>query len=198
MYTKKEHANINLDAGFSLIEIMVSLSLFIVVIVISMGSILSVLDANRKSQSLRATMDNLNFTIESMTRTIRFGTSYHCGQGGNTSTPQDCPSGTSFLTVQSSEGDEVSYQVNNGQITRSLNGSSGKAITSPDVTISEIKFYVFGSQPYCSTISPSCNTQDELQPQVIIVVTGFSGVKPSVETEFTIQTTVSQRFFDFQ
>ena len=49
--------------GFTLVELMVSVSLFAIVMVISMGSVVSVFDANKKSQSLRTVMDNLNSTI---------------------------------------------------------------------------------------------------------------------------------------
>ena len=62
--------------GFTLIEIMVAVSIFSLIMVISMGSILSVFDANKKSQTLRTVMDNMNFTLEGMTRTIRFGRNY--------------------------------------------------------------------------------------------------------------------------
>src|SRR3989344_8196571 len=107
-----------LTKGFSLIEIMVSLSLFIVVIVISMGSILSVLDANRKSQSLRAVMDNLNFTLESMTRSIRFGQNYHCGSSGDITASLDCTLGADSLTVKASNNLHVTYRLTGGRIAR--------------------------------------------------------------------------------
>src|SRR3989344_3521226 len=141
-----------LTKGFSLIEIMVSLSLFIVVIVISMGSILSVLDANKKSQSLRAVMDNLNITLESMSRTIRFGQDYRswgCPPLPPLPTdPHDCNLGDSSLTVKASNASYVTYQLTNGRIGRVVDGGSEAFITSPDVTITKLAFYVFGSAPY--------------------------------------------------
>ena len=63
--------------GFTLVEIMVAVSVFVLVMVISSGAIISVFNANQKSKNLRSAMDNLNLTMESMTRTIRFGTKYH-------------------------------------------------------------------------------------------------------------------------
>ena len=65
--------------GFTLVELMVSVSIFAIVMFISLGSILSILDANQKSKTLRSVMDNLNSAMESMTRTVRFGINYHCG-----------------------------------------------------------------------------------------------------------------------
>ncbi len=169
---------------------MVAVSVFSIVMVISMGSILSVLDANKKSQTLRAVMDNVNSTMESMTRSIRFGKNYHCGAGGNTALPLDCVSGQNSLTVTSGST-QVTYKLNSGRITKSINGGSDSFITSADVTISNLTFRVFGSAPYGGGA-------DLYQPQVIIVVSGYSGATPSTQTAFTLETTVSQRLFDFQ
>ncbi len=182
------------DSGFSLIEIMVSMSLFITVIVISMGSILSVLDANRKSQSLRAVMDNLNFTLESMTRTIRFGNHYHCGSSGNTSLPLDCASGADSLTLVGPDNASVTYKLVSSRIDRIVdNGVSPQEafVTSVDVTITKLTFYVFGSAEFNGGA-------DLYQPQVILVISGYAGTKASSQSTFTIETTVSQRLFDFQ
>ncbi|MBI4155890.1 MAG: prepilin-type N-terminal cleavage/methylation domain-containing protein [Candidatus Zambryskibacteria bacterium] len=185
---------VKFSKGFSLIEIMVAVSIFSVVMVLSTGSILSVLDANRKSQTLRAVMDNLNSTMESMTRSIRFGQNYHCGPGGAVpiTTPQDCgnnnPSDTMAVLFN---GLTTTYRLNSGRIEKSTNSADYYPITSPDVTITNLAFRVFGSAPYSNGVNL-------LQPQVIIVVSGFAGLKPTSQTTFTLETTVSQRLFDFQ
>ena len=176
--------------GFTLIELMAAISIFSVVMLISMGSILSVFDANRKSQSLRSVMDNFNFTMESMTRTIRFGRNYHCGSSGDVTQPLDCPSPfwSDFLVVKDSNGSEVTYKLSNNRIIRSIDGGQDYFMTSPDITITNLAFRVFGSSPY----------PELLQPQVIVVVEGFAGTKPGTQSSFSLETTVSQRQFDFQ
>jgi len=184
----------NKKAGFTLVELMVSVTVFVVVMVISMGSILSIFDANKKSQTLRTVMDNLNFTMEAMTRTIRFGTNYHCDvTTGDITTPapQDCSLGASSMIVKASDGKKVAYKLNGGRIARSINGLSDYYITSSDVTITDLKFRVIGSTPYSVG-------SDLYQPQVIITISGFAGLKPTTKSSFSLETTVSQRMFDSQ
>ena len=177
--------------GFTLIEIMVAVSIFSLIMVISMGSILSVFDANKKSQTLRTVMDNMNFTLEGMTRTIRFGRNYHCGSGGDTTQPYDCPSGANSITLQAVNGSQIRYRLNGGRIGRTINNGTEYFVTSPDITIQSLAFRVFGSLLYN-------NGSDLLQPQVIITVKGFAGTKPSTQSSFSLETTVSQRRFDVQ
>ncbi len=70
------------NKGFTLIELMVSISIFMMIMTVAMGSLLITLDAKKKAEALNFTMDNLNFAMESMTRSLRMGTSYYC-TGGN-------------------------------------------------------------------------------------------------------------------
>lgn len=180
------------NKGFTLIELMVSVSVFIIVMVISMGSILSVIDANRKSQSLRSVMDNLNYTLESMTRSIRFGTSYHCDiNQGIVSMPRDCAGGASSIAVRSSSGVQVVYKLVNGRLVRTLNGTTDYYLTGSDVTITKANFWVTGSDPYASGANLS-------QPRVVVVLSGYVGIKQTTHSTFTIETTISQRLFDTQ
>ncbi len=177
--------------GFTLIEIMVAVSIFAIVMTISMGAILSAFDSNRKSQSLRAVMDNVNFTTEAMTRVIRFGTNYHCDitvTSPALTAPRDCSSGSSSIQVLSADGKQTVYKLVNGRIARSINGGTDYYMTSSDVTITALSFRVFGSPVY----------PDLFQPQVIIVISGYAGDKANIKSTFSLQTTVSQRKFDSQ
>lgn len=175
--------------GFTLIELMVSVSVFSIVMLLSMGSILGVLDANQKSQTLRTVMDNLNFTLEGMTRSIRFGQNYHCGSGGDPALPADCASGNSSMSVTTSSGRIFTYKLVGGRISRSINGGADYFITSPDTTIQSLTFRVLGSSAYAGG-------SDTFQPEVIITISGFAGVKPTTKSSFTLETTVSQRSLD--
>lgn len=178
--------------GFTLVEMLVSVSIFTVIMLISMGAILSVFDANKKSQTLRTVMDNMNFTLEAMTRVIRFGTVYHCDANqGNIALPRDCVSGATSMAILDSNGRQIVYKLINSRITMSVNGGADYYLTSSDVTIQNLIFRVFGSPTYS-------NGSDLYQPQVIIVVSGFAGIKPTSKSSFDLQTTVSQRMFDSQ
>src|SRR3990167_2897905 len=90
--------------GFTLIELLVSVAVFSVIMAISLGSVISILDAGRKANSLRSVMTNLNFAVEVMSREIKFGKNYYCGT--DTSSPHvltnDCAGGASSITFTSS------------------------------------------------------------------------------------------------
>ena len=66
--------------GFTLIEMMISLGIFAIVLSVSVGALLSMVSSNRKTQSLRSAMDNLNLAMEEMSRNIIQGRKYHCGE----------------------------------------------------------------------------------------------------------------------
>ena len=66
-------------AGFTLIEMIVSLALFSVVITISVGALLVLIASNRQLQDEQAVLTNLSFALDSMTREIRTGSAYACG-----------------------------------------------------------------------------------------------------------------------
>jgi prepilin-type N-terminal cleavage/methylation domain-containing protein len=96
-------------AGFTLIEIMVAVTIFAIVMVTAIGSVLSITNSNRKAQTLNSVISNLNFAVDSMVRDVRTGFQYNCG---STSLPssgsQDC-SGGSSLSLISSSGQYLRY-----------------------------------------------------------------------------------------
>ncbi len=176
------------EKGFTLVELLVALSVFMVVVTISLGSVISILDAGRKARALKSVMTNLNFTFEIMSRDIKFGREYYCGIAtGQTWTPQNCTGGGSppgnALTFVTSDGVNTIYRLNGNQIQRSVdNGATYVGVTSPEVTVEDMKFYVFGAA-----------TGDNIQPRVLITVRGYAGTKPTLQSRFTLQTMLSQR-----
>lgn len=175
------------NKGFTLIEIMVSLSVFIIVMTTSMGAILSILDANRKSETKKTAMDNLNFALESVSRTIRFGTNFYCGTITTNPPPaNDCPSGSSSFTLRTAEGLLVTYSLSNGRIMKAVNNGTANPVTSPEISITRMNFYVFGS-----TVWPNL-----AQPRVLMSISGVVGTKANTSSTFNLQTMVSQRKLD--
>jgi len=180
-------ARTNLNKGFTLIELMTSLTLFMVVMTIAMGSVLGIFDSNRKTQSESTTMNNLDLAIETMSRQIRFGTSYHCGSAGDPSTPQNCPSGDNYFAFTDSDGVLEQYRLNGTQIERYTAASpQWIAVTAPELDIENLNFYVLGATP----------PPDQHQPKVVITVRGYSGAAAKTRTDFSLQTLVSERRID--
>lgn len=189
----KKNIKKNKESGFTLVELLVSVSLFISILTISLGAIVSIMDANRKSQTLRSVMDNLNSSMESINRTIRFGQNYHCGTSGTLSSPQDCATTPSdSLTVLDSTGNQVTFALSNSRLVKTVGGTN-YYLTSPDMTIQSLSFFVFGSYPYSGGA-----VNDNLQPRVIVSIKGYVGTKANSSSNFVIETTISQRKFDYQ
>ena len=174
---------VNKQSGFTLIELITSLAIFAVVMTISMGSILGVFEANRVSRSQRSVMSNLNLVVESMSKEMRYGTNYNCG-GDNASFPQNCAWGERQISFKSSDNEQYTYRQNGTKIERKIGSGNFVELTSPEVVIDNLTFYVFGA-----------GTDNSLHPKVIILVKG-RGVSGKIESAFTLQTMVSQRMLE--
>ncbi len=192
--------------GFSLIEIMVSLAVFSVVVIFATAALLSIVDGTRKTEALKSVINNLNFALEDMTRTIRVGNTYHCA---NDTTQvligaQNCPSGGTVLafapTGQPANNPDTLYVYrfittgtdDQGNATGEIDlskagGASGSfiPITAPEVKITNFSFTVTGA-----------GTGDSLQPKVFLIIKGYAGLKLRNRTYFNVQTTITQRLLD--
>lgn len=176
MATSREH-------GFTLIELMTALSIFMIVMTVSMGSILGIFDANRKSHTLKAAVTSLNLALEGMSREMRYGKDYHCGETGTITEPQNCAEGGTYMSFLDSDGVQVIYRLNGTLLERKEGVSVFLPVTSPEVEIDSFTFYTIGA-----------GTDNLLQPKVVIVVKAHAGTKQ--RTDFILQTLVSQRVLD--
>ena len=187
--------------AFTLIEMMVAVAIFSIVMMIGVGALLSLTETNRRAQAINSVMQNLNAALESMSRSIRVGTSYHC-QTSTTpddpvalAAPQDCASGGGALfAFEPSSGDihnpndQIIYRINGTQLERSLNsGGTWVALTAPEVKIEKFQLYVVGSSPR--------SAGDTVQPRVVMTIKGSAPV-PGGTTQFTVQASVTERLID--
>ena len=173
----------NPKSGFTLIELMTAVSIFAIIMTISMGSILGIFDANRKSRSIKTVMNNLNLAIESMSKEMRYGKNYHCGSGTVT-TPQNCASGDTLMSFFSSEDEQITYRLTGTALEKQVDNGSFISVTAPEVVIDSLSFYTLGA-----------GLVDTLQPKVIIKVKGHAGGTKG-RSDFTLETLVSQRALD--
>jgi len=65
-------------SGFTLLEMIVSLAIFSIVAVVAVGSLARIVGLNRQAQTLQASMNNIDFALESMSREMRVGGDYNC------------------------------------------------------------------------------------------------------------------------
>ena len=188
--------------GFTLIEMMISVAIFAIVMTIALGALLAMSESDRKAQTLKSVINNLNFAMDSMSRSIRTGDTYHCDASQTPiTTTRDCASSpvTSFAFHPAVGGGTVIYKLNNlatdattcgqpstrvGCIARSIDGGAYSSMTSPEVYIDTLNFYVNGAQ------------DSSIQPKVTILVSGTVTVTATQTSKFNLQTSVTQRLYD--
>jgi len=183
--------------GFTLIEMMVSVSIFAIVMLVSTGALLSVVSNDRKAQAQQSSFSNIDFALESISRAMRVGATYRCITGNYSSASidvsQDCNSGGSALAFEPFGGssatpdDQVVFRLNGTQIERSTQGGASSTfipVTSPDVVVEGLRFYVRGS-----------TLGDIYQPTVLISIYGHAGTAGN-QVNFNVQTTVTERLLD--
>ncbi len=185
--------------AFSLIEVLVSLSIFTFVVTASVSALLVMVDANRKAQNIQSVMTNMSFALDSMTRDLRTGQYYYCHNNpnqlptsGNTTRNCNNQEGISFREAGTSltegcTGDRVAYYFNStdNSIQRRLCDGDWESLTTSDVQITDMQFTVSGA-----------GTTDTAVPRVTIYVEGEVGADVDTQTTFNLQTTIGQLSFD--
>lgn len=173
------------NKGFTLVEMIVSLAIFSMVAVVATGALLTIVRSNQKARATKTVMENLSLAIDSMARSIRLGSNYHCGSTGVLTSPQNCtfPNGASFVAYQDASGVTKSFRLSGTSIVESDPTNGYSTTTSSDVSVTNLVFYVE------EAVDPLA------QARVKMTVQGYvnSGVGSSTRSDFSIQTTVSKR-----
>jgi len=168
----------NQKSGFTLIELMVATSIFMMIMLMAMGSIVVSGNASKRTQKLRYAMDNVNFALESMTRSIRMGTNYEKTSRGISFLLDSELDGES-QTIEYFLGTEEGQEYNS--LYRTINNGPAVKIVSSDVNVERLDFNING------------NGENDGSPSVYILMKGTVNIKGQENTSFAIQTMASQR-----
>lgn len=162
---------LNLSKGFTLIELMVSVSIFIIVAFIVTGTFIIAMDAYRKAQQIRLVIDNVNYAMDAMVLEIREGTNYKS------------ISPDSFrLENLERPSQTITYAFQNNAICRRIGSGDCLPLTDPNVaTIKSLNFRVF-----------STDSAGARPPMAQINVYGQVKIGKT-SSDFNLQTTVTQR-----
>ncbi len=196
----------SLKSGFTLVEIIISLAIFTVVALVAIGALLRVMDANRKSLSLKTAINNLNFSLESMSREMRLGSKYYLGTSigsGISSSYAAFPTtgnleyrtGDWFIAFTSSKTSNVGgtcnliyvYRYNSTTKRLQKGQQSDCADTVTDSDFQDV------TSPDLFITSAVINVDANSQPFALVLFNGYTGIKTKDKTEFSLQTRVSQR-----
>lgn len=189
--------------GFTLIEMLVALSLFTIVVTIAVGSFLSLIGASKGVQGQQSVMTTLTFVLDSMTREMRTGVNYYCGTRAGLQTPQatsskqDCVSGNAGLSfieagnsvTSAATSKRIAYYVDTTTATRTImrkvGGGTPQSVVSDGITITNAQFFVTGTDRL--DVGTDIN-----QPTITIILEA----RDETGATTTLQTTVTQRELD--
>jgi Tfp pilus assembly protein PilW len=194
------------SGGYTIIETMIAVSLFLIVVMSGMGAVLNANLLHQKSGDMRSIIDSMSFVMEDMSRNLRTGYNYRCISNitdldsSNVSIPKSGSScwGIAFESASGNNLDAndqwVYYIGTNGlnpavRIFRSTVGPHNNSSIYTELTPDEISidpassFAVLGAEPLPG------NSQ---QPFVNIKLVGQITFK-NTTTPFSLQTSVSQR-----
>lgn len=181
--------------GFTLVEIIVVVGLFASIMTIAVGALFTTQAVNTKLLATQSVLDNLDFSIETIAREIRYGYEFHCAQTLNEDTMmlrKSCPyrdapaaSGGFFLffNEKGETGDSDTRVVYYASTTRYgssifkdeyVNGATTTyQITADNVKIKSLIFYVNGANTSEGSSTLDVNSvADYEQPLVTISISG--------------------------
>jgi prepilin-type N-terminal cleavage/methylation domain-containing protein len=190
------------NKGFTLVEMLVVLGLFSFIMTLATSVLYSTQAVNVKLQETQAVLDNVNVSIETMVRDIRYGSVFHCMDtlpdvSGDSSylARRNCAYGGTefshgghvlfFKPVEASNpNDRVAYYATTtktGMVIQKNEYASGvlKAtyqVTSDDVKVSNLIFYLTGASSTVPTKDGVGDdipgSEDYIQPLVTLTVAG--------------------------
>lgn len=208
--------------GFTLIETLVSLALFSVVLVIAGGTVVSVIDINKRNQAISSVVNNLNYSIDSMVRDVKTGYLYKCDYDAvDTKTIEymkaltdikynNCVGTQSLTLISTISGDNIMVMYKfippntgtgaNGYIEKTTYNAQGGGAGSYSITdknnvnIEVVSFDVTNPNALdCDETTTSC---DYGQPSVSVIIKGKAGSQTIEVSNFYVQTFISQRLIN--
>jgi prepilin-type N-terminal cleavage/methylation domain-containing protein len=162
------------NRGFTLIEILIASTIFVLLISIVTGIFLGVVAAQRKTVAVRTLQDSIRYAIEAMSRDVRTGYDFSLFQNE-----------LRFTSTIGGGIQQVSYRLNGSVLEKGISDGMGgytfSALTPGNLTIDYLNFYLAGE-----------SLGDQRQPRITVTLgaTAGQGVQ---ETKINVQTTLSQR-----
>jgi type II secretory pathway pseudopilin PulG len=171
----------NTKKGFSLVEMLVAIGIFMTIVTIAVSALISIIGANKRAQAIKNTIDSVNFVVETISRELRSGKEYSCVDLA------ECPSGSNKISYKNSLGNIITYEFkadSDDLLTKKTDEGVPEVLISKDsgVKLDSMIFYVIGT-----------NKDELMQPRVIITASGKIESKGVDNSSFNLQTTVSQR-----
>ncbi|MEK7636050.1 MAG: prepilin-type N-terminal cleavage/methylation domain-containing protein [Patescibacteria group bacterium] len=186
-----KNEKLKIKNGFTLIELIITLGIFVILISIAIGGFINALRNQRTAVGLMEINDNMSLVLEQMAREIRLGYNFI--------------SATGELQFKNAKGDDVVYKLNldgddsnpkKYSIEKGINGAPLAPITAENIKITDFKIYACGEN-LDSTLLADCPSPNNIQPRITLSlrITG-KGKDAYIKTLGVyneIQTTISSR-----
>lgn len=170
------------NLGFSLVEMIVALGIFLVVISMVVLFFNQSLVAQRRVFSSQNIQDNLRYAIEFMTREIRMGSGFDVGEGAPSVRGYSYLLASDVLKFKNSKGEFVTYSWDQNAALSNyhLILRNGQPIISQNVEVYDFAFVL---------------NQGLQQPRITIIIKAQikDAKKPEEQIPIIVQTTVSPR-----
>lgn len=187
--------------GFTLVEMLVVLGLFSFIMTLATGVLYSTQAINVKLQASQAVLDNVNISMDTMSRDIRYGFDFHCGanlppaetkinlrkscrysdagllHGGKSLffKPADAVSDSdrvSYYASTTSFGNVILKDEYTKNIVTGITSTTTYQITANDVKITSLVFYVEGANTGTGNGVDVDEVHDYVQPLITLMISG--------------------------
>lgn len=175
--------------GYTVVELIVAMSVFIVMLTVSVGSFVQALRSERKLVALMAIENNAGAVIEQMAREIRTGYAFCDTVNPNyTAILQELPShgacDKNSLSFINHKGLGMYYQFSGGVITRTDTATLEQtAMTAENVNVNSASF----------TLSQTNSGESICNPWRVTITMEVGSKNPTVTEITNLETTVSSR-----
>ena len=160
------------NKGFSLIEMLVATSIFMIIMIVVSGIYIRVLDLQRRAQGAARVQENILFVVETLSREIRVS---------QIVTADDASCTTSSIELSHPVNGTVEYQLAGGIIQRKQGIGAFEDLTSSEVEFTSFNLCIKGQGG------------DDIQARVTVLLTAESAASARHRVPFTIQTTIASR-----
>ena len=158
------------ESGFTIVELLVSISLFVIIMGIVSGVFTQSMRTQRAIVALNAAISNAQLTIEQIAREARTGQNFSI-TGGE-------------LNFTNAKEDNVIYRLNGEAIVRGINAKFGP-LTAENVLVKNLKF-----------ISAGDSSADGRPPKITIIMQIGTKELQTGSALINLQTTISSRILD--
>jgi len=168
------HRDAEREGGFTVIELVVAMSLLSLVMVIILSSLWSVQKSETFTRGREAAIDNMRISLNRISRDLRQATNF---------TTAPTPSHVDFYTYINGTSSHVVYDVTGGVITRSVNGGAA-VVMHKELTDNDIFTYC---TDVCTGAPATAQLPDTVQIELVVQPSNLPKTKLTLSSEVQLR-----------